>query len=98
MATIQCPVGTYGLVVVAPWSDDEVFAVAADWRQASSPVQTWNGERWTDSGRQVADYRHDPAAALVAELREACDSAEQAETLAAEATAIYDTDAEEERE
>lgn len=84
---IRCPAGTYGLAV-APWSDDEVYAVAARWAEASSPVQVWGGAGWIDSGRQVADYRHDPAAALAAALREACDSDEEAEALAAEAAAI----------
>jgi hypothetical protein len=89
--TIRCPAGTCGLAV-APWSPDEVYAVAANWAEASSPVLTWGEDRWIESGRQVADYRHEPAAALAAELREACDSDEEAEALAADATSIDSDD------
>lgn len=38
------------------WGDE--YEVSADWSQASSPVDG------PDGGRQVADYRHSPAAAM----------------------------------
>lgn len=85
--TIRCPAGTAGLAV-APWSADEVYAVAANWGQASAPVLTWAEDRWIDSGRQVADFRHEPESALAAELREACDSDVEAAGIAASATTI----------
>ena len=55
--TIRTPPGTYGLAV-APWSADEVYAVAADWAQASSPVLAWLGHDWGQTTFQVADFRH----------------------------------------
>jgi hypothetical protein len=85
--TIRCPAGTCGLAV-APWSPDEVYAVAADWGDASSPVRTWAEDRWIESGRQVADFRHEPEAALAAMIRESCDSDEEAEALAADAAEV----------
>jgi hypothetical protein len=70
MKAIKCPAGTYGLAV-APWSADEIYAVAADWRQAAAPVMAYGPDGWYYTGRQVADYRHSPRAALAAELAEA---------------------------
>ena len=64
------PSGTSGLAGT-PWAADEIFAVAADWGQASAPVWAHNGDEWSQTGRQVADHRHSPRAALIAELREA---------------------------
>lgn len=63
MTTIRCPAGTYGLAA-APWSPTEVYAVAAAWGEASSPVLTWSGSKWVPTQYQVADFRHDPRAAL----------------------------------
>jgi len=43
------------------------YAVRADWVQASSPVQVrYEDQPWDSdpAGRQVADFRHRPAAAL----------------------------------
>ena len=45
------------------WGND-VVAVSADWAQASDPVE---GD---DHGRQVADFRHSPEAALRAQLED----------------------------
>lgn len=87
--TIRCPTGTYGLAV-APWSPTEVYAVAARWSEAGDTVQTWARDRWIDSGRQVAEFRHEPAAALAAAIREVCESDEEAEGFAANARAIDD--------
>ena len=67
IATDTMPEGTTGLAI-APWSPDEVYAVAADWSQASAPVYTYGSCGWQTCGRQVADFRHRPSAALEAEL------------------------------
>jgi hypothetical protein len=64
------PSGTSGLAGT-PWAADEVYAVAADWGQASAPVWSHNGDDWAQTMFQVADYSHSPRAALIAELREA---------------------------
>ena len=63
------PAGTSGLAGT-PWAPDEIFAVAADWGQASAPVWAHNGDEWAQTMLQVADHRHSPRAALIAELRE----------------------------
>jgi len=64
MATkLTAPEGMSGLAA-APWSPEEIYAVAADWSQASCSVYYWGDDEWVESGRQVADYRHEPAAAL----------------------------------
>jgi len=64
------PVGTHGLAI-APWSPDDVYGVASNWGQDSAAVYTYSQAGWVRSGRQVADYRHRPSLALLAELREA---------------------------
>jgi hypothetical protein len=51
-------------------------------------VRTWAEDRWIESGRQVADFRHEPEAALAAMIRESCDSDEEAEALAADAAEV----------
>lgn len=66
---ITCPAGTYGLAV-EPWTPGEVYAVAADWARASSPVLSYGYDGWTHTGRQVADYRHRPKDALRAVIME----------------------------
>ncbi|NBR63121.1 MAG: hypothetical protein EBT77_02215 [Verrucomicrobia bacterium] len=64
--------------------------VAADWPQASAPVYAYGDDGWTQTGRQVADYGHDPAAALAGWLVDALlasgDQPQEAERIAAEAT------------
>ncbi len=65
----SAPEGTSGLVV-EPWSKGEIYAVAANWGNASSPVWNYGEDGWQQSGRQVADFRHEPRAALIAELEE----------------------------
>lgn len=88
------PRGTSGLCVV-PWCVYDVYGVAANWANAAAPVYTWGDGEWINSGRQVADYRHDPQAALVDILRieiEAGDPDEdahaEAQTLAAGAVSF----------
>ena len=62
---VVCPIGTSGLAV-EPWGKGEIYAVAANWAQASSPVMVYGVDGWTndDCGRQVADFRHNDRAAL----------------------------------
>jgi hypothetical protein len=62
-ASNSAPAGTTGLIV-EPWSIGETYGVAARWPEASAPVYAYGDDGWTQTGRQVADYRHDPAAAL----------------------------------
>ena len=69
-AITNAPAGTWGLIV-APWSPSEPYGVAADWGQASAPVYILDDDEWTPNGRQVADFRHDPADALRTELEAA---------------------------
>jgi len=60
-------------VWVAPWDPSEIYAVAADWAQASCPVYVLSGDgEWVleSHGRQVADFRHNCRAALRSELEE----------------------------
>ena len=69
---IECPAGMTGLMV-EPWTPGEVYAVAAKWAQASSPVYTWGRSSWDiqSHGMQVADFRHSPQRALKLEIEEA---------------------------
>lgn len=69
--TIAAPAGMRG-IAVTPWSKNEVYAVAADWSQAGSPVLVYGDNGWTHEwhGRQVADFRHSPQAALESVIRE----------------------------
>ncbi|MCC7241294.1 MAG: hypothetical protein IT180_05170 [Acidobacteria bacterium] len=69
-ATITCPGGLTGLAV-EPWTPGEIYAVAANWTQASAPVLAYGEQGWRQTGHQVADYRHRPALALALELRSA---------------------------
>lgn len=66
---ITCPAGTYGLAV-EPWSKGEIYAVAADWAQASAPVYSYGKDGWCQIGQQVADYQHRVKDALRAQLVE----------------------------
>lgn len=89
VAVDAAPAGTSGLVA-EPWSVGETYGVAADWSQARAPVYAYGDSGWTQTGRQVADYRHEPSAALadcLAEtLRASGDDAGEADQLASEAT------------
>ncbi|MDE2010226.1 MAG: hypothetical protein KGJ09_09155 [Candidatus Omnitrophica bacterium] len=69
---ITTPEGRTGLAC-EPWTRGEIYAVAADWADASSPVIVLGEDGWThdEQGRQVADFRHSPRAALEAIIREA---------------------------
>lgn len=49
--------------IYTKWGSD-IIAVSADWAQASCPVE---GD---EHGRQVADFRHSPEAALRAALED----------------------------
>lgn len=46
ISSIWCPAGMSGLAV-EPWSAGEIYAVAADWAQASSPVLVYGQDGWT---------------------------------------------------
>lgn len=63
--TLAAPAGMSG-VYVEPWSKGEIYAVAANWAQASSPVMVYGDRGWTldECGRQVADFRHKSHEAL----------------------------------
>lgn len=54
---IKTPAGTTGLAV-EPWAPGEIYAVAADWAQASSPVLIYGEDGWDNTQYQVADFRH----------------------------------------
>lgn len=69
-AIADAPAGTSGYVV-APWSHDEVYGVAADWSQASSPVRFYGESGWSSTQYQVADFGHRPLPALELQLVEA---------------------------
>jgi hypothetical protein len=97
--TITCPTGMRGLAV-EPWSKGEVYAVTADWAQASSPVLSYGQHGWDlePHGRQVADFRHSPRAALESQIREAIAAGgdepddDDVEAILDDAEAIGDTD------
>jgi hypothetical protein len=74
---LTCPAGTYGLAV-EPWAEGEIYAVAADWAEASDPVMAYGPGGWNQqcSGPQVATYRHRPEDALRAEIRHAIATSE----------------------
>lgn len=63
------PLGTWGYVI-APWSQDEVYGVAARWSNASSHVYIYRDDiGWFKSVKQVADYQHEPLKAMEEQLR-----------------------------
>jgi hypothetical protein len=70
--TLAAPLGMSGLYV-EPWTKGEIYAVAANWAQAGSPVLVYGEDGWThdEHGRQVADFRHRTRAALESIIREA---------------------------
>ena len=70
ISNLTTPAGTTGLAV-EPWSVGEIYAVAANWANAASPVYTYGRNGWQQCGRQVADFRHRPKDALAAEITEA---------------------------
>lgn len=72
LSTITAPAGMYGLAC-EPWSKGEIYAVAANWAQASCPVLVYGEDGWTHDahGRQVADFSHRITDALEAIIREA---------------------------
>ena len=67
LSNLTCPAGKSGLAV-EPWSKGEIYAVAANWAQASDPILVYGPDGWNGNGRQVADYRHSALAALRAEI------------------------------
>lgn len=108
LTNLTAPKGMYGLAV-EPWSKGEIYAVAANWAQASCPVLIWGnsaeGEAWTndEQGRQVADFRHNSAAALQSIIRAAIEMSgedenieEQVESIVSSAVEINDGIADEE--
>jgi hypothetical protein len=73
---ISAPAGMTGLAC-EPWSRGEVYAVAANWAEASCPVRSYGDDGWgyIEGGLQVADFRHNARAALEDVIRrtiEAC--------------------------
>lgn len=74
---LTTPAGTCGLAV-EPWSKGEIYAVAANWAQASAPVYTYGQRGWhiDRAGRQVADFRHRMRDALADEIRYAIATSE----------------------
>ena len=72
---IAAPAGMTGLAV-EPWAKGEVYAVAANWAQASCPIRVYgcNGWDYDDHGRQVANFRHSPEAALRAIIESAIEA------------------------
>jgi hypothetical protein len=67
MKAITSPAGKYGLAVKFA---GEIYAVAADWHQASDGVLQYSEEGWISTGRQVADFRHSARAALAQSIKE----------------------------
>lgn len=67
---ISTPAGTTG-IAVEPWAAGEIYAVAADWAQASSQVMTYGPDGWDSTQYQVADFRHNDRAALESIIRDA---------------------------
>lgn len=85
---ITAPTGMTGLAV-EPWSKGEIYAVAANWAQASSPIMVYGKDGWTtdECGRQVADFRHNSRDALEAIIASAISMSEGIST--------YDVDSDE---
>jgi len=48
----------------------ETFELRADFVRAECPIERRTEDGWQPTGRQVADYGHDPAAAMREELRQ----------------------------
>jgi len=69
---IVAPAGMSG-IACEPWTPGEVYAVAANWAEASSAVLVYGQDGWThdEHGRQVADFRHNDRDALESVIREA---------------------------
>lgn len=70
LSNLTCPAGKSGLAV-EPWSKGEIYAVCANWAQASDPILVYGPDGWSGNGRQVADYRHRTKDALRAIIIEA---------------------------
>lgn len=70
LKSVTTPAGTSGLAV-APWSASEVYAVAANWAQASAPVYFYGEDGWKPRQYQVADFQHRVADALRLQITEA---------------------------
>ena len=72
LENLTAPIGMAGLAC-EPWSKGEIYAVAADWSQAGSPVMVYGRNKWDyiSSGLQVAFFRHNDRAALEYVIREA---------------------------
>lgn len=60
-------------LAVEPWCPSEIYAVAANWAQASCSVRSYGERGWgyDECGRQVADFRHSARKALEAVIRSA---------------------------
>ncbi len=72
---ITAPDGMSGLMV-EPWAKGDIYAVAANWAQASSPVMVLSVDEWDldPHGRQVGDFCHSPQEALESQIREAIEA------------------------
>ena len=69
-AITTAPAGTSG-VICAPWSQSEIYGVAADWSNAAAPVYAYGTteDGWAQTGSQVADFRHHPVEAMIDVLK-----------------------------
>lgn len=74
---ITAPVGTTGLAV-EPWSKGEIYAVAANWAEASETVWVYGRDGWEShpNGKQVASFSHRPEDALRDIVRDAIAASE----------------------
>lgn len=77
-----CPAGTYGLLVET-WSKGDVYAVAADWTQAGSPIYVYRNlpgvqVGWRENVRHVGGSWDNPQDALRAVIGENVDASEEA--------------------
>jgi len=62
LMTEQLPYRSHGKVV---FDGGDIYGVAANWIEASSPVLSWQDDAWEGTQWQVADFRHRPGEALV---------------------------------
>lgn len=69
--------------MLATWETkcwDDIYRIRADFAQAASSVQMQDEDGvWMPTGKQVADFRHDAAAAMSAILTEVAEAGDGAE-------------------
>ena len=49
----------------------DLYTIRADWADAGCSIERHTEDGWLATGRQVADFSHEPAAAMEQELRDA---------------------------